>query len=213
MRIRRFGLALAALVAVQFLVSGCILTPSIEDRVVELVVNHSVTANLHATGSTNVLTTNPTTVPIPVADILEAINDAGIDPESLVAVTVQKVDYRVTTPDVVASRTVNGSIRVGVGASSPVSPNTALISSFSGSAGAATSWINVTLAPAGVALLNGTLATLLSELKGDTPVSTHYVGYDATGTATGGGNTDFYYDVRLTLNIVGKIKTKTLTSK
>lgn len=212
MRIHRFGLALAALVAVQFLASGCILTPTIEDRVVELVVTNSVTTTLHASGSTNVLTSNPSSSLIPTSDILSAIDDAGIELDSLVSISLQKVDYRVTTPDPVAARTINGSIRIGFGSSASVTPGTTLISSFTGGAGAVTPWTNVALTPAGVTLINNTLTTLLGELKSHT-AATHYVGYDATGTAAGGGTTNFDYEVRLTMNVVGKVKTKTLTSK
>lgn len=52
-------------------------------------------------------------------------------------------------------------------------------------------------------LLDNLLATMLSEFKSHTALL-HYVGYDASGSSTPSGTTNFDYEARSMLNIVGR---------
>jgi len=71
-----------------------------------------------------------------------------------------------------------------------------------------TGWLTPTLDPAGVAELNGLLADILAELQGGS-LANEVIAYHVDGTATP-GNTDFQYQLRLTISIVGTVKVKTL---
>jgi hypothetical protein len=208
MRIHRIGLIAALLLATQLLGTGCILIPKIADRVVSLVTGGSIIVPLHAGGSTNLSADAKTINLRDSLDIAAVLKNAGVDADSVTSITVQSVQWRIVNPDPTAGRTINGSILVGTGA---LGATSTLISNFSGSATAVTGWQTATLNSAGMSQLNLLLAAILTELHGGA-MADERISYAESGTSSPTSvNTNFDYEVKLTLSIVGKVKTKVLT--
>jgi hypothetical protein len=209
-RIHRIGLVTALLLATQLVGSGCILIPKPEDRVVSLVTGGSLIVPLHASGQQNLSADSKTINLRDSLDLKSVLANAGIDADSVKSITIQSVQWRILTPDPTASRTIYGSILVGTGASAASTP---LISNFSGNAGAVTDWQTATLNSNGMALLDTWLAAILADLKGG-PQADERISYAETGTsAPTAVNTNFDYEVKLTLSMVGNVKTTVLTGK
>ncbi len=208
MRIHRIGLIAALLLATQLLGTGCILIPKIADRVVSLVTGGSIIVPLHAGGTTNLSADAKTINLRDSLDIAAVLKNAGVDADSVTSITVQSVQWRIVTPDPTAGRTINGTILVGTGAQGASS---ALITNFSGSATAVTGWQTATLNSAGMSQLNLLLAAILTELHGGA-MADERISYAESGSSSPTSvNTNFDYEVKLTLSIVGKVKTKVLT--
>lgn len=210
MRIHRFAPVLGVLLLVQVFAAGCLTIPTIADRVVELVSTQSVTEGFTADGTNNI-TVDQRTIDInSEVDIASALDDAGIDASNVTSITVASVAYRVTRGDTNSpARTIDGDVKVACQGNSSVG----LIDNFSGAAGAPTGWIYPTLNPAGVAQINALLADLLTQVQGGATANSTLT-YTINGVSSPTGvATDFDYELRLTINIVGTIKTKILTGK
>ena len=87
---------------------------------------------------------------------------------------------------------------------------TNLITGFSHGASQTTGWLTAPLTAAGVTQLNNMFAAIVTELKGGAPANEtlHYVLSGTSAPTTSA--TDFWYQIRVTLQISGKIKTKVL---
>jgi hypothetical protein len=206
MRTRRILTLAGMALAVQMLASGCLLFPQLEDKVVELATSGTVTADFHAQGSVNAFTETKTIVIRDSIDNAQVLDDAGIDVSDVKTITLAGVAYRVTVADPDPTKQVtSGDVSFDRGG-----VNHPLITNFSGSAGATTGWITATLDPNGVADLNTLLAEMLTELQQGSPAADDAITYHVNGLASS-GNTDFWWQIRLTLSIVGTVKVKTLS--
>ena len=207
MRIHRIGLVVGLLLMAQLAGTSCILFPTIVKRRVNLVVARIATVPLHATGATNSFTGNNTVNLRDSIDLAQAVSDAGIDIENVDKIVVGKVQYRVVVADLTAGRQITaGNVKVAAGGGAL----TDLIVGFSHAADAPTVWLTAGLNSAGVTQLNQMLASILAELKGGASADEH-IGYSVTGTSAPPTTpTDFWYEIRVTLLISGKIDTKVL---
>jgi hypothetical protein len=220
MRIQRIALAAALLLAAQLLTtsSGCITVPKLVDRTVQLVASGSVTVPFHAgsqpTGP-GIINTFSDTKTIDIkseVDLASVLSDAGLDVSDVKDVTLAGISYRVTKADPNAARKINGDVQVTVTAATNVA--TDLIKGFSANAGATTGWITPTLNKPGVDELNTLMKKILANLKGGAAVDEHLKYSIINGTSTPLNiASDFDYELRLTLNIVGTVKTKIVAGK
>ena len=206
MRTIRFWVVASMVLLALLAGTGCLVVPSIKDKVVDLVTGSELVAPFTTFGSTDVFTQTETVDLRSVLDIAATLDEAGIDVSDVKSITVSGVSYRITRAE--AGRTItSGEVLVGVGGAAP---SDTLIADFSGSAAAVTGWIYPRLGTAGVTELNDLLAGIVHELKTGTPVDQR-VSYTVHGISTPVGvNTDFDYEIRLTLSIVGSVKTKWL---
>ena len=208
---------LALALPAAFLLNGCILMPQIEDRVVELATGHSVVIPFPATGSTNFENDVKTVDLDGDFDLASVLDDAGIDASDVKDVKLASVSYRVTRAE--AGRSIsNGQVEFKTFTSDPGTPSlgapptatyTQLVTSFSGSAAATTGWIAVPLEAGGVSAINTLLGQFLNDVKNDVSTHPRYLVYHVYGASTPGGTpTDFDWEFRLELSIVGSFKTK-----
>jgi hypothetical protein len=185
--------------------TGCMLFPQLKDKVVDLVTSGSVTAGFQARGSTDVYSETKTIDIRDSLDVAQVLDDAGIDVADVKSITLGGVSYRITKAQ--AGRTItDGTITVQRSGGAEAD----LVGSFTADAGAVTGWITPTLTAAGVTQLNDLLADVLAELQGGAPAN-EVITYSVSGTSNPTGtDTDFDYQLRLTISIVGKVKTKWL---
>jgi hypothetical protein len=208
-RIHRIGLVAGLLLAAQLAGTGCILIPKIEKRNVRLVVSRIATVPLHATGATNTISAASTVNLRDSIDLAAAVSDAGIDAAQLDSVVIGKVEYRVVSKDATAGRAIDHA-NIQVRAGRTTGAYTDLILDFSHPADAVTPWTRAPLASAGVTELNQMLAAILAEIKTGTPANEN-LGYTLTGaSAPTTTATDFWYEIRLTILMSGRIKTDVL---
>jgi hypothetical protein len=208
---------LALALPVAFALNGCILIPQIEDRVVELAVGHSVVIPFAAGGATNFENDVKTVDLDGEVDLASVLDDADLDASDVKDVKLASVAYRITRPE--AGRSIsNGQVEFKTFTTDPGTPSLGappnatydqLVTNFSGSAAAATGWIAVPLASGGVTALNDLLAQFLADVKNGTSTHPRYLVYHVYGTSNPGGTpTDFDWEFRLQLSIVGTFKTK-----
>ncbi len=208
MRIQRMLPALALLLGAAALVTGCITIPTMADRVVELVTTGSTTEDFHASGVINTYADSKT-INASDLDIARVLDDAGIDLSDATAITFSNLAWRVTAADASPARTLTGKVAV----SCEGRPFADLVNPFSANAGAVTDWHVASLQAAGVAQVNTTLATVLQQVKNGQPVDATLT-YAVSGTsAPVDVASDFHYELRLTVNIQGKVKTQMLTGR
>jgi hypothetical protein len=163
---------------------------------VQVVVSVDITMPITALGSDNTYEGEGT---IDLSDELDL--DAILadnDLESIDEVTVQSAFYRVTRPDVVASRTISGSVQVREGAGADqtlISYQSVLVADPD-----LVDWTSVPLESGGVVVLN----TALEQLRaGGTAILTA----TASGTSTPVDQaTSFDYEVLVRINVVGTAK-------
>lgn len=210
---------LALALPLAFALNGCILIPQIEDRVVELAVGHSIVIPFNANGSTN-FENDANTVDMDGGfDLASVLDDAGIDASDVKDVKLASVSYRITRAE--AGRSIdNGQVEFktfttdpgdvsGTLGAPPSAGYTQLVTNFSGSAASTTNWIAVPLASGGVDALNTLLGQFLADVKNSTATHPRYLVYHVYGTSNPGGTpTDFDWEFRLQLSIVGTFKTK-----
>lgn len=208
MRMHSYLKTLALALPLAVVANSCILIPEIEERIVELAVGHSIVVPFTSLGETNThddLETINVALDVSLDQILD---DNGIDASDVKDVKLAGVAYRVTQGE--AGRTITGGtveFRRHPTAT-PAGTFLPLVTSFSADAGAPTGWITVPLAAAGVTDLNALLADLLDEAKGNGPAANTWVTYHVNGVSNPVADpTDFKWEVRLSLTIVGTITT------
>ena len=203
MRRFRFLTQMALVVALAGMNGGCLLIPQMEDRVVELAVGGSTTATFTITGSdTQADETDVVDIAseIDVAGILE---DAGIDASNVTHIALAGISYRIVRADADPSREIlNGNITIQRGAGSVEN----LVTGFSASPGATSGFTNVTLDPAGVAVVNGILDDVRTSLPN--PAANTVTTFHLTGdmTSNSGNPADFDVEIKVTISITGTIE-------
>ena len=199
-----------ALIAVAGLTlgSGCPTVPKIEDRVVEMALGATTTLSIPAVGILN--SYNQTGVEDLVADIdiHKVLSDAGINAADLKNIKLAGISYRVTVPDPHAGRTINNAT---VAAHRGAAGDTPLITNFNQNVDAASSWTTAPLDPAGVTIINGLLTDIVTVAKNGGSVANPVITYHVVGVSNPQGlTTNFTWELRLDLTIVGTIKVKVL---
>ena len=205
MRIRHFWIPAALLLLAQTLATGCLLAPQLKDKVVDLVTGGEVVTTFDALGTLNTFNATQTITLRNEFDIVKALDDAGVDASSVKSITLSGVSYRITKAQ--AGRTIGGGLVTVRWAGGWTQP---LVSDFNADAGALTGWISPPLNPAGVAVINQMLSFIVAELHGGAPAVDELT-YGVSGTSNPQNtNSDFEYQFRLTISVVGSVKTKWL---
>ena len=190
--------------------SGCILIPEIEERIDELAVGHTIVVPFTSSGETNVHDEiNTINVALDVS-LDQILADNGISAADVKDVKLAGVAYRVTKGE--AGRTITGGTvefrRHATGVDPGTPAYTPLVTSFSANAGAPTGWITVPLNAAGVTGVNAFLTALLTEAKGGGAATNTWITYHVNGVSNPVADpTDFKWEFRLSLTIVGTFKT------
>ncbi len=205
MRTHRIWIPAALLLLAQTFGAGCLLAPQLKDKAVDLVTSGEVVTTFVALGTINTFDATQTITIRNEFDVAKALDDAGIDVSDVKSITLSGVSYRITKAQ--AGRTISDgqvTVRWAGGATQP------LISTFEADAGAVTGWITPTLNPLGVTVVNQMLAAIVTELHGGAPAADELT-YGVSGTSNPlDTNSDFEYQFRLTISIVGTVKTKWL---
>jgi hypothetical protein len=199
-------LPIAAVLALCAAMNGCILIPEIKEKIVQLALSKKVAVGLTASGTTG---THDDTKIVDIRDsvnVAQALEAAGIDAADVKSIKISGVEYRITRADPNATREiVNGTVTVQRFGG----PVANLITAFNVAAGAVTGWNTVIPEAAGVTELNNLLADILTELQGGAAaneiVTVHVTGQSVTSPPTPGSNTDFDYEIQVTISIVGDI--------
>jgi hypothetical protein len=202
-------LAALAVTAALTMGAGCPLVPQIQDRVVELAMGGSTSTVFEAVGSINTFSEQETIDFASTLDLGQIIDDAGIDPSDVMDVALAGVSYRVVRKDPTDTRAIeNGNVQIGRGTGAPGTP---LITSFTETVNTVTSFKTAPLDPAGVALLNQLLDDMLDNIKNGTPVTNPQIVYQLNGDSTPSGvDTDFSWEIKVDISVVGKIKVKVI---
>jgi len=200
MRTHRPWKTLALALPLALALNGCILIPEIEDRVVELAVGASTSAEFHSVGATtslNDVNTVDIATDVSLSDLLAA---NGIDATDVKDVKVSGLSYRIVTPQ--AGQSISGGTLVahrGAGA------DTTIASGFSADVSSATGYITVPLDPDGVKFLNHLLDQLLREAQGGPAATNTAITYTVTGTSAVAP--DFRWAFKLDVSVIGTFKT------
>jgi hypothetical protein len=208
MRIQR--LLPIALIAVAGLTlgSGCPTVPKIEDRVVELALGATTTLSIPAAGILNTYDDIGVENLVTDIDLNQILDDAGVDASDLKDIKLAGISYRVTVPDPNTGRTINNATvtaRRGAGA------EVALITNFNQNVDAVSGWTTAPLSAAGVTLINGLLTDIMTVAKSGGSVANPVITYHVVGVSNPQGvTTNFTWELRLDLTIVGSIKVKVL---
>lgn len=194
---------LTALCAVIVALTGasCPLIPDIEEKVIELAVGGSTTVPFEARGEIN---DKMQVVQFNLADSLdleEILEDADID--SVTAIALAGVSYRVTRADPNPERTIaNTTVTISRDGGPQ---NVPLVTSFTDTAGETYDFRTAPLDPAGVDVVNGMLAEILAAVQAGVPAN-------VTGSVTWSGQslplseeTDFDWEMRIDITITGTI--------
>jgi hypothetical protein len=181
--------------------ASCPLIPDIEEKVIELAVGGSTIIPFEARGEIN---DKMQVVQFNLADSLdleEILEDADID--SVTAIALAGVSYRVTRADPNPERTIaNTTVTISRDGGPQ---NVPLVTSFTDSAGETYDFRTAPLDPAGVDVVNGMLAEILAAVQGGVPAN-------VTGSVTWSGQslplseeTDFDWEMRIDITITGTI--------
>ena len=201
MRHLRIWPQLAAVVALAVLNGGCILIPEMKDRIVELALTGDAVVEFHAIGVTGAIDELKTINLRDSVDLAGILADAGVDVNDVTNIALSGVAYRVSVADPNPSKQIDGNVTITQGGP----PGKALVSGFTAGAGAVSSFTTAPLDTAGVNVVNNLLTNWLKELQGGALANT-IITYHATGTTPPAGNTDFYWQLKITLAVTGKVK-------
>jgi hypothetical protein len=215
MRRFRFWPQMALVLALAVMNGGCVLVPEMKDRIVELAVGGSTIVAFTTHGETNTIDNSGTVNITDDLDIQSILDDAGIDVSDVVSIVFSGVDYRVTSPDPQADRTItNGNVTISRAGNGPFP----LVSGFSAGAGtgnAVTNWTAGPLDPNGAAVgeINAALSAILTSLQpGGTyppPAAQTTFTYRVVGDSDPPlVPTNFTYELKVRITITGKVKVK-----
>jgi hypothetical protein len=187
--------------------AGCLVVPEVEDRTVELAVGASTTAEFVASGEINTHDKTDVVDVKPSIDLDQVLANNGVDASDVKDIKLASVSYRVTKAE--PGRSITGgtvTIKRGSGAVTP------LVTSFSANCGSTTGWIAVPLDANGVTLTNQILADLLTEAQGKGAATNTVITYHVSGVSVPGATpTNFTWEFKLEVSIVGKVKVKIIT--
>lgn len=202
-------LQLLAVPLVAFLAMGshCPLIPEIQKRIVELAVGGSTSVEFYAQGLINTIDQTQTVDVRGDINILQLVEDAGVNISDVKDIKLSGVSYKVTKLDPSIDRQIQGGT-VTIGRSSgPTVPNTALVTNFNEGVNFVTTYKTANLDPAGVTLINALLTDLLTEAQGGTPTLNTFLSYRIQGQSVPGDeDTDFKWRIKIDVSIVGTVE-------
>ncbi len=174
----------------------------VEDKLIAMSIGVDTTAEFLAEGSENFHSDSGQIDIKNDFDIAGALDDADVDPNDVESIKVSRIFYRITVPDAEPTRMIenaNVSIeRINRGSSQP-------IANFSGAAGAATDWIEITkdVHQSGIDIWNTFMAECLDELQGDGPPVTESVfEYFVDGVSTPiDVPTNFQWEIKISFSV------------
>ncbi len=173
----------------------------VKDRHVDVVATGELTAQFVSDGDLNTWSeSKDVDLQSEVASILSG---KEFEEDSPPRATIESVSYRVTRPDPTAGRTITGTITVARNGGSPAQlfEITSVVVDQTADTSA---WIPVPLTEAGTTLLNGALHDVIAN-----PGAPLTLTFSGSGTSNPADvATDFAWETRVRLNIVGKQKFK-----
>lgn len=187
----------------------CPSIPTVEEKIVELVMGASLTAVFEARGIENVFGELQTVDLVEGIDLREILDNAGIDVNDVMGISLYGVSYRVVKPDPTASRAIqNGQVMVGRGTTA----NIILVQNFNESpVNDVVDWKPAELHEDGVALINELLDEYLNAVRTGATLPAQKLSCLPSGQSTPSDvNTDFDWELRIDINVVGRIKVKVL---
>lgn len=191
---------LALALPVALAVNGCILIPEVEDRIVELAVGASTSAEFHSQGaSTSLNDTKTIDIKLDV-NLSEILSDNGIDASDVKDIKIAGLSYKVVVPQASQSIT-GGTLKAHRGAGA----DTTIATGVSANLSAATGYITVPLTSDGSKFVNNLLYELLREAKGGPAAANTNITYTVTGTSAVAPN--FTWAFKLDVTMVGSFKT------
>ncbi len=183
--------------------SGCPLIPSIEEKVVQLAAGASVILEFEADGIINDKGEKVVFDFGQELDLLDIIDDAGIDVEDVIEITLAGVSYRVTVPDPDPTRRiVDSSVTVGRLGDDP---QAALVTAFSDDAGVAYDFRTAPLDAAGVAVVNSMLAEILADIQSNQNPTLAASATWSGRSEPASEDTDFTWELKVDITVVGEI--------
>jgi hypothetical protein len=212
MRITRMGLLLPLVLTAALAGTGCQLFPEVEERVVDLALRGSTSAEFQTFGEIDVHDERDSLDIREAIDIEGALEEAGVDVSDVQSVQFAGAAYRVlqTEPDTPTREIQDGVVAIQRGLSGT---EASLIANFNVAVNDPlyANWQTAVVQAPGVTLINGLLADLLAELQGGPPASNTLVIVHTSGVSSPIGDpTDFRYEIRLDVSIVGTVKVDVL---
>lgn len=205
MRTRSAGARIVGLLgAVILLGVGCFPIPEIKEKIVELVVTSSVSAEFEAQGLINLHEDEVTVALDETLDLEDLLADAGIDVSEVESISFGGAAYEVIEPDPVANRRITGGV-VTVQRQGGV--QTDLITNFSAPVVVTGYEENVTMESGGVAVIDEVLQDMLQAVKNHTTPPNAMLTFTVSGTSepiTEPSN--FRWGLRLYVSVVGQIE-------
>jgi len=189
------------------------LVPEIKDRIVELAVGSSTTAEFISLGSVNSIDATSSVNVLSEFNLAQILDDAGIDVSDAGKIAVSGVEYRIKSADPDTDRVI-------VGATVTIARNGSgelpFISSFDTAAAEVTDWKPAPLDPGGtgVAEINQMLRDILDALKLGTspPSNLTTLTYHVTGQVRPAlSPTNFTWELKIKITVTGTVKVKVPT--
>lgn len=203
--LRRLAIACIAFMTL----AQCRLIPSLQHRSVEITVGGSTSVVFVAQGGANYLIDDTTSVAIKrEINILQMIENAGMHISDVKDLKLAGVSYRVRKKDSSIDRQIrSGRVAIGRGDGPVIQPNTPLVTDFLEGVNFVTTFTPAPLDPAGVALINGLLADLLTEARNPSvPATNTVLMYRLTGGSyPTDEDTDFTWELRVNVTVVGTV--------
>jgi hypothetical protein len=201
-RIRLLGVLLAA---ASIAGNGCILLPEIKDKVVQLAVGGTTSAEFVAAGLINTFDQRDTVNIDQEVNLTKILSDAGIDVSGVKDIKVSGISYRVVKPDPVANRQIQGGTvtaqRLGVTGEVPV------VTSFTETVNSVVSYKTAPVDPAGVGLMNGVLTDLLTSAQNGTAMVNPVIVFHINGVSSPTNQvSDFTWEIKLNVSVLGEVK-------
>jgi len=205
MRLNRIWLPGVLVVAASLAGNGCILLPEIKEKIVQLAVGGTTTANFDAAGMINAFD-QTTSVDISAeVNLAKILDDAGIDVSKVKDIKVSGISYRVSRPDPDASREIQGGT-VTVQRPGVTSSEIQVISSFTETVNSVTTYKTAPVSAAGVTLMNGLLADMLTSVQNGTPLANPTIVYHITGiSAPTGVTSNFAWEIKVNVSVLGEV--------
>ena len=196
---------LLPLALLAFSQGGCVLTPEIKEKIIQLAIGGAVSDTLDAGGSLNVHDDRDTIDVRAGLDLAKLLDDAGVDVADVKDIKVSGISYRTVVFDTEPTRTiVNGNVtaeRIGVTGEVPI------ITSFTQIVNDAVSFQTAPVSAGGITILNDLLTDLLEEVRIGFPASNTKIAYHVTGNSTPTGiPTAFQWELKVQVSIVGEVK-------
>ncbi len=174
------------------------------DKLVELVIGVTTTAEFIASGETNVHEDTDTIDLKDDLDLAAELEDAEIDPADVQEIQLAQVFYRITQAE--AGRSIEDGFLEFTRLGAPTPGPHLVVSGFDADASAVTDWIDITpLLQPGINQLNAMMDEILTELQGGPVAANTEIEYHVQGNSVPAATpTNFRWEVKLVFQVVGE---------